>query len=126
MTPPRSTRNAVTSLLDDSNRQRILVILASLHLGEGDDGENDAQCPCCDDQNCSDEDDRQNVANDLNNDHGDLEVECLLAHFVGFRPAVFEHKPDNERWQEAQDAENLRETRISAVLGFRELRCVGS
>ncbi len=112
-----------TSLLDEAKCDGVLVVLAGLHLREGDDREDEAQSPRGKNENDTNEDERENVADNFCKKHGDLKVERLFAQLVRLGATVLEDYPDNERRQDAEDAQNLSEAGIGFVFGWCEFWC---
>ena len=104
-----------TSLLDEAKCDGVLVVLASLHLREGDDRENEAQCPRGNNENATNEDERQDVADNFCKKHGDLKVERLFAQLVRLGATVLEDNPDNERRQDTEDSQDLSEAGVGLV-----------
>ena len=96
---PYRTRR-LTTLLDETQREGVAVVVAVLGLREADNREDQRQDEDDREQDRTDKNDGQDVRDHVSNSCCDLEVQCFLSFGVGERPAVLEYQPDDERGQE--------------------------
>jgi hypothetical protein len=107
-------------LLDETQSERVAVGLASLNLRESDDREDDTDDVHGRDDEQADEDEGQDVSDDLKTKHRDLEVQGFLRLNSGLGAAVLEDQEDDERRQDAEDTEDVRQACIELVVSLVE------